>query len=113
MRVYKNWLHNILDTVSLLNLGLLSVATFYQLLNGQNAVLITMISTSVAICIFILIILYHGALRITLLRKVRSQLSTIIARTRRGGPEEVQLQGAWKQDSIEEQPKKIDYPYFY
>ena len=98
MRVYKILLHNILEIVSLLNVGFLSVATFYQLLNGKSTTTTTTISTSIGFAIFILITLYHTVQQLMSLRKVRdakSQLSANIAnvvRMRRGGKDEEQNQ---------------------
>ena len=57
--VYKNRLHNILELTSLLNIGFLSVATFYQFLNDKSTVTTTSISTGVEFAIFFLITLYH------------------------------------------------------
>lgn len=48
VRVYKNWLHNLLEITFLSNLGFLSVACFYQLLNNRSTGLVTTISTSLA-----------------------------------------------------------------
>ena len=53
MRVYKNLLHNILEAMSFFNLGLLSIATLYQISNKGDRDVTTYISTSVAFVIFI------------------------------------------------------------
>ena len=71
MKVYKNQLHNILEALSIFNLGLLSVATLYQISNGGNNVVVTYISTSVAFIISICITFYHGVERLLSLRIVK------------------------------------------
>ena len=79
MRVYKNLLHNILEALSIFNLGLLSVATLYQISNGKNNVLITYISSSVAFIITICITFYHCVERLLSLRiakLIRSLIDT-------------------------------------
>ena len=79
MRVYKNLLHNILEALSVFNLGLLSVATLYQISNGENNALITHVSTGVAFIMSICITLYHCVERLLSLRiakLIRSQIGT-------------------------------------
>ena len=71
MRVYKNLLHNILEAMSFFNLGLLSVATLYQISNKGDRDVTTYISTSVAFVIFICVTLYHAVQRLLSLRRIK------------------------------------------
>ena len=66
MRVYKNWLHSLLEIISFLNLGIFTVATFYQLVNNgrQTCTATAYLSTSIAFALFAMIIFYHLIKRI-------------------------------------------------
>ena len=64
MRVYKNWLHSLLEIISFLNLGIFTVATFYQLTNNGRQTAIAYISTSIAFALFAVIVFYHLTKRI-------------------------------------------------
>ena len=96
VRVYKSYLHNIFEIASLLNVGFLSIATFYQLLNDKSTFITTTISTSITFVIFVLIILYHTVQKLTSLRNVRHAKSWLsahidnIVRMRKGTKEEEQ-----------------------
>ena len=67
VRVYKKLLHNVLEVMSLINIGFLSVSTLFQLLNDKSLTITTKSSTSIAFVLFLLIILYH------LFERLRSQ----------------------------------------
>ena len=67
--VYKSQLHNLLEIMSILNLGLFSIATFYGLLTNGKQITIAYISTSVTFILFIIIILYHSVWRILQFKK--------------------------------------------
>ena len=56
-------LNTVLEAISLLNIGLLSVASSYQLLNNQNSMLITTISVSIAFITFTFIVFYHTSVK--------------------------------------------------
>ena len=71
MRVYKKFIHNILEAVSIFNLGQLSVATLYQISSGASRVTVTRISTSIAFIIVVCIMSYHGIQRLLSLNKVK------------------------------------------
>ena len=60
VRVYKNVLCNILEVTSLINVGFLSVATFYQLLNDNSLIITTKLSTCIAFVAFLFITVYHA-----------------------------------------------------
>ena len=68
MHVYKSLLNTILEVISLLNIGLLSIASSYQLLNNQNSMLITSISVSIAFITFLFIVLYHASVKLASLQ---------------------------------------------
>ena len=61
--VYRNKIVNILETLMLLNLGLLSIGILHELQAGNNTKNITYTSTSITFAIFLAIILYHAWLR--------------------------------------------------
>ena len=69
--VYTNWLHNILEIVFLLNIGLLSGATFYLLFNDSTASAAIKISAGAAFITFSLIALYHCFQQLMSLKKIR------------------------------------------
>ena len=86
MRVYKSLLNTIFEILSLLNIGLLSVASSYQLLNNQNSMLTTSISVSIAFIMFIFIFIYHATVKLASLKKskdVRVRIVTAITRMKR------------------------------
>ena len=84
VRVYKNWIYNILEITSLLNLGLLSAISFYQLLNDSRLILTTSISISATFVTFVFILLFHATLRLMSSRKIRNAVSYLITRSRMG-----------------------------
>ena len=67
--VYKSTFVNALEVTSLLNLGLLTAITFYQLPGKRNIDLFTNLSTSIAFILFIILILYHATKKMTILGK--------------------------------------------
>ena len=71
VRVYKIFIHNVLEAVSIFNLGQLSVATLYQISTGANRVTVTNISTSIAFIIFVCVLSYHGILRLLSFNKIK------------------------------------------
>ena len=73
--VYKKWLHNILETISLLNLGFLSVATYYQLFNDRSAVSATTVSTGLAFVTFVFVSAYHAVQQLASQNNLKSQLT--------------------------------------
>ena len=60
--VYKNRLFNVLEITFLLNLGILSATSFYQLLIDSGLILTTSISISVAFITFAFILMFHAIL---------------------------------------------------
>ena len=82
VHVYKNWLYNILEITSLLNLGLLSATSFYQLLNDSGLILTTSVSISAAFITFTFILLFHATLQLMSSRKIRNAVSYLIMITR-------------------------------
>ena len=62
--VYVNWYIWLLEASFLLNLGILSVGTFYSNFSGGNQAIVTFISVGTAFVTFTGIILYHVFLRI-------------------------------------------------
>lgn len=62
--VYMSWYIWLLEASFLLNLGILSVATFYSNSVGGNQAIVTFISVGTAFVTFTGIILYHIFLRI-------------------------------------------------
>ena len=68
MQIYKNMFNTILEIISLLNIGLLSITSSYQLLNNKNSKLTTSISASIAFITFILIVIYHISLKLASLK---------------------------------------------
>lgn len=61
--VYRNKIVNILETLMLLNLGLLSIGILHELQAGNNTKNITYTSISITFAIFLAIVLYHAWLR--------------------------------------------------
>lgn len=80
--VYKSWVHNILEIISILNLGLLSGTTLYQLLNDSKF-LATTVSTSISFTTFIFIVFYYAVKRLVKLRDLKSKFSTMAIWTRK------------------------------
>ena len=70
-KVYKNWLQNILEMISFLNLSLLSVATYYQLSTNGNRIVTTKVSTSISFMMFVIVTLHHLIQRLLSLRKLK------------------------------------------
>ena len=100
MRVYKSLLNTVLEVISSLNIGLLSVASSYQLLNNQNSMLTTSISVSIAFTTFTFIILYHASVKLASLKMCKGMrvcIVTAIAKMKKHGrleeSEEQQPQG--------------------
>ena len=58
--VYKNWLLNLLEYSSLLNLAILSVAILYTTLANKLNYATTQVSVSITLCTTMLVIAYHG-----------------------------------------------------
>ena len=77
MAVYKTWLQNALELLFLLNLGLLSFTTSYQVANDGDKTLTTYLSVSFSLFLFTLIILYHIFQRLLSIQKVKSLKSYI------------------------------------
>ena len=68
MQVYKNLFNTILEIISLLNIGLLSIASSYQLLNNKSSVIPTSISASIAFITFLFIVIYHVCMKVASLK---------------------------------------------
>ena len=68
MQVYKNLFNTILEIISLLNIGLLSIASSYQLLNNKSSVIPTSISASIAFITFVFIVIYHVCVKLASLK---------------------------------------------
>ena len=71
VRVYKKFIHNVLEAASIFNTGQLSVATLYQISIRASRITVTNISTSIAFIIFVCITSYHGIQRLLSLNKVK------------------------------------------
>ena len=80
MDIYKNWLHNVIEILSLLNLAFLSVVILYD---SSNTILATKTSSTVTFISFILITFYHSTWRLMSLRKMRQMKSKISAKITR------------------------------
>ena len=78
MHVYKNLLNTILEVISLLNIGLLSVASTYQLLINQDSMLTTSISVSIAFITSIFVVLYHASVKIASLKICKATKARIV-----------------------------------
>ena len=85
---YKHWIHNILEIMTLLNLGILSAATFYQLLNANRLTLMTMISVGYAFISFALILLFHAVQRLIFYKSYFTAKIAGILRQRKGEDQE-------------------------
>ena len=59
-RIYKNWCVDILEALFLLNLGILSVATFHNMMTGGNQQLVADISGGTSLILFLLIVACHA-----------------------------------------------------
>ena len=62
--VYKRWWLNLVETIFILNLLILSIATFYQINTAISIEPITYASTGISLSLFIAIILYHIATKV-------------------------------------------------
>ena len=82
--VYKNWLFNVFEITFLLNLGILSATSFYQLLIDSGLILTTSISISVAFITFAFILMFHAILQLKSSRKISNAVSYLIIRSRMG-----------------------------
>ena len=80
MDIYKNWLHNVLEISSLLNLAFLSMVILY---NNNNTVLATKMSTIIIFISFMLITFYHAIWQLISLRKMRQMKSKILIKITR------------------------------
>ena len=58
-RIYKNWYVDILESLFLLNLGILSVATSHNMMTNSNQQLVANISGATSLILFLLIVVYH------------------------------------------------------
>ena len=63
-RIYKSWFIDILEAVFLLNLGVLSVATYHNMLTEGNQQMLANISVGISLVLLIGIILYHTVTQI-------------------------------------------------
>ena len=71
MDVYRSSWHNFLEIASLINIELLSIGSFYQLLNGNSTETVTVTSTTIAFIIFIMVTCQHAIQKLLLLNKVK------------------------------------------
>ena len=78
MQVYKNLFNTILEIISLLNIGLLSIASSYQLLNNKSSVIPTSISASIAFITFVFIVIYHVCVKVASLKMCKDMKLRII-----------------------------------
>ena len=86
MQVYKNLFNTILEIISFLNIGLLSIASSYQLLNDKSSMIPTSISASIAFVTFVFIILYHVSVKLASLKickDMRLRNVTAVTNTRK------------------------------
>ena len=92
MQVYKNVFNTILEIISLLNIGLLSIASSYQLLNNKSSVIPTSISASIAFITFVFIILYHVCVKVASLKICKDmKVHIVTAVTKMRKNEELEL----------------------
>ena len=61
--VYKLWWLNIIEVINILNLGILSLVSLYQIRTGVTTNSITYISTGIAFVMFTVIVFYHSVLK--------------------------------------------------
>ena len=78
MQVYKNLINTILEIISLLNIGLLSIASSCQLLNNKSSVIPTSISASIAFITFVFIVIYHVCMKVASLKIYKDMKLCII-----------------------------------
>ena len=85
MHVYKSLLNSVLEIILLLNIGMLSVISSYQLLNNQNSMHMltctTTISISIAFIMFIFVVLHHTSVKLASLKickDMKARLITVI-----------------------------------
>ena len=62
--VYRNWMINLIEVTFILNVGMLSAMSHYQISNGSSLKPVTYTSTGMALLMFVAIVLYHIKLRI-------------------------------------------------
>ena len=79
MHVYKNLLNTVLEIISLMNIGQLSVASSYQILNNQNSMLSTSISVSIAFITFMFLLLYHTTVKLASLKRCKDMKVHLIS----------------------------------
>ena len=82
--VYKNWLLNVIECFSLMNLGLLSALLLFQQseYNYTRKPIFTYTSTSIALTQFIITVLYHAFRRLTITRpgrKVKTMVTALLS----------------------------------
>ena len=58
-QVYKNWCVDVQEGASLLNLGILSVATSHNMMSGGNQELVANLSGGTFLILFLLVVVYH------------------------------------------------------
>ena len=62
--VYRHWWLNLVEVIFVLNLGILSSAAHYQIASGGDLTPITYTSTTVALLVFVAIVIYHIKVRL-------------------------------------------------
>ena len=78
MQVYKKLFNTVLEITSLLNIGLLSIASSYQLLNDKSSMIPTSISASIAFIMFVFVILYHFSMKLASLKMCKDMKLHIV-----------------------------------
>ena len=63
-RIYKSWFIDILEAVFLLNLGVLSVATYHNMLTEGNQQMLANISVGISFALSVGIVLYHAVTQV-------------------------------------------------
>ena len=63
--VYKQWWLNLMETAFILNLLILSSGSFYQINTGSSIKPVSYTSASIALVLFISILIYHVVLKVT------------------------------------------------
>ena len=69
IRIYKGIFANALEAASLFNLGLLTAVSFYQLRGKRKTDLFMNLSTSIAFILFAIIVFYHAAKKLAILKE--------------------------------------------
>ena len=82
---YKCVLNNTFEIASLLNLLLLSVATFYVIFTGHSRITTTYVSTGSAFIMFVVLVLYHASQQLMSFKKVKKIKSLLVSRIGSGG----------------------------